>query len=74
MLSPRGRQDQQEMIRFHTKALQVLQKALADEKTCLDQDVLCASEMLSMYEVDEASLAAQFVVLRLYVAVTRCQR
>lgn len=38
-------------LRLYAKALHSLQKAISSEKGCLESDVLCATEMLSLHEV-----------------------
>ena len=41
----------QVVLQLYTKALQTLQNAISAESTCLDADVLCATELLSLHEV-----------------------
>ena len=40
------------VISLYSKALASLQNALDDKKSCLEPDILCATELLAIYEVD----------------------
>lgn len=51
--------DKELMLRLYAKALQTLQDAISDESKCMEADVLCATELLSLHEV----LQCPFIVL-----------
>ena len=44
-------------LRLYAKALSTLQTAISDEGHCLDTDVLCAIQLLSLHEVTNSSLS-----------------
>ena len=44
-------------LRLYAKALSTLQTAISDEEDCLDTDVLCAIQLLSLHEVTNLPLS-----------------
>ena len=50
------------MLYLYAKALKTLQDAISDESTCLDSDVLCATQLLSLHEVRPLS-SIQYTII-----------
>lgn len=51
ILAPHLFSCQETMLGLYAKALKTLQHAISDESACLDSDVLCATQLLSLHEV-----------------------
>lgn len=56
ILAPHLFSCQETMIYLYAKALKTLQDAISDDSKCLDSDVLCATQLLSLHEVPPAFL------------------
>lgn len=54
LLAPQKLKDPEIVLRLYSKALQTLQDAISDKSSYLDADVLCATQLLSLYEVFQA--------------------
>ena len=52
VLQPQGSLSPSEILALYGKALRTLQSALDDPAARLDPDVLCAAELLALYEVN----------------------
>jgi hypothetical protein len=62
IIAPNGEAGEQEVIRLYLRAINSLQKALNDPNQCLAADVLCATEILALYEVRENRLLFILVI------------
>ena len=51
ILAPQQFKRNETMLVLYSKALKTLQDAISDESSCLDADVLCATQLLSLHEV-----------------------
>ncbi|KAK6440454.1 hypothetical protein LTR95_003320 [Oleoguttula sp. CCFEE 5521] len=49
------------VMKLHTRALRAIQQAVGDEKASRDADLLCAVQMLSLYEIFQSGKPSAFI-------------